>query len=173
MRAPSQAGKGTKRRRRTAVEARREILAVAERHLAGGGLDAIRLGAVAREIGVTHQAILRHFRTREELIASLLRYAGKRLRQELSVALLDPQPLATEVRTLFVAVDRVFRRRGYARLSAWLLLAGERLRGSGMFREAAEAIHRQRLERARTTRTPMPRLEDTLFAVALLNLAVW
>src|SRR5438093_6982586 len=159
MHEPSQAGKKAKRRRRrAAVEARREILAVAERHLAGGGLDAIRLGAVAREVGVTHQAILRHFRTREELIASLLRHAGKRLREELSTALPGPRPLAAEVRTLFTAVDRVFRRRGYARLSAWLLLAGERLRGSGMFREAAEAIHRQRRERARTARARMPRL---------------
>ncbi len=158
------------RRRRSAEEARREILRVAAGHLVATGPDAIRLHTIAREMGVTHQAILRHFRTRDQLVASLLRHAGKRLRETLATAVAAPEPAPASVRTLYDAMDRVYRRRGYARLSARLALAGTPLAGSGLYRDAADAIHRQR---ARTGAVRPPALEDTRFAVALLSLVAW
>jgi AcrR family transcriptional regulator len=137
-----------------------------------GGPDAIRLHAVASEMGVTHQAILRHFRTRDQLIASLLRHAGKGLRDELSTAIAAPGPPRASVRTFYDAIDRVYRKRGYARLSAGLVLRGQALSGSGLHREAAEAIHRTR-RRARSETAPPAVLEDTLCSIVLLSLVAW
>jgi TetR/AcrR family transcriptional regulator, repressor for neighboring sulfatase len=160
-----------RRRRRTAGEARHEILQVAKRHLAIGGPDAIRLHAIASEIGVTHQAILRHFRTRDQLMAALLRHAGKGLRDEISVAIAAPSREPASARKLYEAIDEVYRKRGYARVSAGLVLKGKMLTGSGLYREAAEAIHRSRREAGEATSRATR--EDTLFAIALVSLVAW
>ncbi|MBI3768737.1 MAG: TetR/AcrR family transcriptional regulator [Deltaproteobacteria bacterium] len=160
------------RRRRTPEQARHEILQVAKKHLTDEGPDAIRLHAIAREIGVTHQAILRHFRTREDLMAALLRYAGKRLREELAAAVEAPHRGPADVRNFYDAIDRVFRKRGYARLSAWLVLAGRTVHGSGLYRRAAEAINGRREIVAGGGGRPSD-LEDTLFSIVLLALVAW
>lgn len=172
LRQAGRARRAPPRRRRSAPEARRLILGIAEAHLAERGVEAVRLNAIARELGVTHQAILRHFGAREQLVEALLRHAGRRLRAELQAAAGDA-PARERVRALHAALDRVYRRRGYARLSARLTLAGWRPRGAGMLRAAAETLHAQRVERARAGGHPPPALDDTLFAVALLNLATW
>jgi AcrR family transcriptional regulator len=123
-------------------------------------------------MGVTHQAILRHFRTRDQLIASLLRHAGKSLREDLSAALTAPATDLASVRRFYDAIDQVYRKRGYARLSAGMLLRGRALSGSGLHREAAAAIHRRR-RRAKGRAGPPAALEDTLFSVVLLTLVAW
>jgi len=151
----------TPRRRRRPEDARREILAVAARHLAVAGPAAIRLQAIAREMGVTHQAILRHFRTRDALLVALLRHAGRELRDAVSAAVGAP----LDADAFFTALDRMYRRRGYARLSAWLFLGGFQPRGAGMFRDSAEHLHR--------ARRGAPGIEDTIFALLLLNLTAW
>jgi AcrR family transcriptional regulator len=155
----------TPRRRRRPEDARREILAVAARHLAATGPAAIRLQAIAREMGVTHQAILRHFRTRDALLVALLRHAGRELRDGLSAAVRGSVGAPLDAGAFFTALDRMYRRRGYARLSAWLFLGGYQPRGAGMFRDSAERLHRARKD--------APRIEDTIFALLLLNLAAW
>ncbi|MBV1885644.1 MAG: TetR family transcriptional regulator, partial [Parvibaculaceae bacterium] len=50
-----------KRIRRTAEEARRLILDAAEKRLAEQGPEGIRLQDIAKDIGVSHPAILHHF----------------------------------------------------------------------------------------------------------------
>jgi AcrR family transcriptional regulator len=152
--------------RRTAEAARAEILAIAERQLAKDGPDAIRLTAIANEMGVTHPAILRHFQSREALLEALLHHAGRRLRDTLVEAVADADDGELDVAGFFAALDRIYREQGYARLSAWLVLSGWSSRGSGMFREAAEALHEARAARG-------AKLEDTLFAIALANLVAW
>ena len=153
-----------RRKRRTAEEARAEILASAGRLLAQGGPDAVRLQAIADEMGVTHPALLRHFGTREDLLHALLRQAGRRMRGALAGALPDDGS-GPDVAAFAEGLDRIYRDEGYARLSMWLVLSGFQPQGSGMFRGAAEELHR--------TRRGAPPLEDTLFSVLLLNLALW
>ena len=168
--ARSKRKKPATRRRRSADEARAEILAAAERQLAAAGPASIRLQAIADELGVTHPAILRHFRTRDELLYALLRHAGRRMREALTAAVADAGEAALDADGFFAALDRIYREEGAARLSAWLLLDGFEPRGSGMFRDAAEKVHRSR---RRGTRTRGPALDDTLFALVLLNLVAW
>src|SRR6185369_15152486 len=63
------------RRRRTAEEARYEILAAAQRRLTDGGPEAIRLQDIARDLGISHPTILHHFDSREGLMQALARSA--------------------------------------------------------------------------------------------------
>jgi AcrR family transcriptional regulator len=159
-----------KRRRRTAEQARAEILAIAGRLLAQGGPEAVRLQAIADEMGVTHPALLRHFGTREELLHALLRDAGRRMRRSLAEAVPAGGGSALDLDAFAAWLERIYRDEGYARLSIWLFLAGFQPPGSGMFRAAAEEAHRARV---RASRGRAPELEDTLFAVLLINLVVW
>jgi AcrR family transcriptional regulator len=161
--------KRPKRRRRTAEQARDEILELAERQLSRDGPDAVRLSAIAEEMGVTHPAILKHFASREALLAVLLRRAGRRLRQSLADAVAEPGDGDLDVARLFAALDTIYRDQGYARLSAWLVLLGFLPSGSGMFREAGESLHRARTRR----RGRALELEDTLFSIVLANLVAW
>ncbi|HSQ00518.1 MAG TPA: helix-turn-helix domain-containing protein [Candidatus Dormibacteraeota bacterium] len=144
---------------------------MAEKHLSQGGVQSIRLSAIAREIGVTHQAILRHFGSREELIAALLRSAARKLRTELRAAVAVPRSTAESVEQIFERIAATYR--SYAVLTVQLVLAGRPPRGSGLYRDVAETIHRRRVADRRNARTPAPSLDDTLFGFLLLTLALW
>jgi AcrR family transcriptional regulator len=153
-----------KRRRRTSDEARAEILAIAERRLAESGPEGVRLAAIADEMGVTHPAILRHFGTRDELLRALLRSAARRLRAELASSLPESGG-APQLDAFAESLERMYRDQGYARLFIWLTFEGYQPQGSGLFRAAAEEIHRERGGRKAD-------LEDTLFSLLLLNMAM-
>jgi AcrR family transcriptional regulator len=153
-----------KRRRRTPGEARAEILATAERQLAESGPEGVRLAAIADEMGVTHPAILRHFGSRDELLRALLRHAGRRLRDALGRAL--PESGAPDLDAFAESLERIYRAEGAARLFVWLTFSGYQPQGSGMFRPAADEIHRARSGRR-------PHVEDTQFTLMLLNMAIF
>jgi AcrR family transcriptional regulator len=161
--------KAKKRKRRTAEQARDEILTLAERHLIVGGFGAVRIATIAEEMGVTHPAILKHFASREALLQAVVRRAARRLRQALADAVAQRSGGEPDVAALFTALDALYRDQGYARLSAWLLLAGLIPSGSGLFREAGETLHRARPRRRGHT----PPLDDTLFVLVLVNLVAW
>ena len=110
--------------RRTAKQARTEILDAAEAVLHEVGPDAFKLAEVARQLEVSHQAILHHFGSRDLLVAAVVRRALDRLSAELisSVAeidLADPGQLADQLLEL---AFRVLVDGGYGRLLAWLAL---------------------------------------------------
>lgn len=152
-----------KRRRRSPEEARAEILAIAERRVAESGPEGVRLTAIADEMGVTHPAILKHFGTRDELLRALLRHAGRRMRDALARSLPEGGG-APDLDAFAESLERVYRDEGFARLFVWLTFSGFQPQGSGMFRPAADAIHRARRGRK-------PDVEDTLFTLMLVNMA--
>lgn len=106
------------RRRRSAEEAREEILDVAGEALASRG-PAVTLDEVAAAVGVSRQAVLHHFGSREGLMRAVVERAWRGLFAEL--AGLTPGPDLVE------KLDEVARRKGHARIGAWLLLSGEGL----------------------------------------------
>ncbi|MDO9127858.1 MAG: helix-turn-helix domain-containing protein, partial [Parvibaculum sp.] len=71
------AEKAPKRVRRTAEEARRLILDAAEERLAKQGPEGLRLQDIARDVGISHPAILHHFESREGLVRALIARANK------------------------------------------------------------------------------------------------
>ncbi|MDH3687669.1 MAG: TetR/AcrR family transcriptional regulator [Myxococcales bacterium] len=162
--------------RRTAEEARRLILDAAEKRLADGGPEGLRLQEIARDVGVSHPAILHHFESRAGLVTALARRATERLEAELLEALAAP---ATE-NTVVGIVDRLFEAltdTGQGRLLAWLALSGEG--GASLeqerrdtLRTLADAIHTRRCEAAREQGSPEPELEDSEFVVRLAAAAM-
>lgn len=118
------------RKRRAAEETRAEILEVARRHLLERGPDELRLDEIAREVGVSRQAVLHHFGNRDGLMRAVVEVAWLGLFRDL--ATLAPKRAegagSREAVEAFVdRVDDVARRRGNARLGGWLLLTGQGL----------------------------------------------
>jgi len=64
-----------------ADEARTRILTAAERKLAEVGPEQLRLTELAAELGISHQAILYHYGSREELVSAVLAHAIARINQ--------------------------------------------------------------------------------------------
>jgi TetR/AcrR family transcriptional regulator, repressor for neighboring sulfatase len=109
-----------KRVRRTAEDARRQILDAAEIRLAQTGPAGIRLQDVAADLGISHPVILHHFGSREGLIRALTDRAVVELRDKLMPAL-----NAAEIQTESI-LGEVFNafRGGLAQRLAWLAITG-------------------------------------------------
>lgn len=159
----------SKRRRLSAQAARRRILEAAEKKLMEGGPEAVRVQPLAHELGVTDAAIYHHFESRQGLLDALLRHAGRSLKEQIAevVARVDAHHL--RVSEIVELILDTYERRGYARLALWLQLSGWRERGSGMLLPLGEGIHEARVRVADEAGTPRPDLDDTLFAIVLLN----
>ncbi len=112
------------RRRRPAAQTRAEILAIAQDQLRRGGPASIRLDDVAAQIGISRQAILHHFGSREGLMRAVVEGAWTDLFRDLASLAADPSLGADGFVDL---VDDVVRERGNARLGAWLLLSEQGL----------------------------------------------
>jgi AcrR family transcriptional regulator len=159
--------------RRPAERAREEILDAAERLLVADGPAALRVQAVAREVGVTDANVHYHFGSRDALLQAVVRRAARRLRDDVTEVLERWEPEPAAVVELAELLRFLYTGRGYARITAWLGLSGWRPSGSGMLRAQAEALHRRREEQLAAAGEPSPDLQDTLFSLALLNVAVW
>lgn len=159
--------------RRSAGDARREILEAAERRLVACGPDAVRVQTIARDVGITDAAVHYHFGNREGLYEALIRYAGGRLKDQLTAVAAGWNPGSLDMHELVELLESTYDRLGYARLTAWMRLAGWQPRGAGMLRHYAQALHAARASRAAAAGAPEPRAEDTRFVLALVNLVAW
>jgi AcrR family transcriptional regulator len=159
----------TIRRRRSAEQARREILDAAEHRLRAAGPDSIRLMDVARDVGVSHPTILHHFGSREGLIEAVVRRAFDNLEAEL-VAELAADTGTERTAALLERVFRVLGDHGYARLLAWLVL-------SDRAPESPPAEHLSAIARVahahRVAQHGEAPFEDTLFSLLLAALAMF
>ena len=141
------------RQRLTATEARQRILQAALRRVREAGPDALTLKALARDIGVSHPAILHHFGSREALMTAVVREAVEGLKTEIiegygSLRELvaatrkagqlwkGPPPAAIEAFLLLAERDLVDEKRG--RLFGWLALA--RRVGAGEIRQLGTPV---------------------------------
>jgi AcrR family transcriptional regulator len=71
---------------------REAILTEAERALARGGAEQLSLRAIARSIGVSHNAPYKHFATREEILAALIVRGFDHLREDISAQSTELRP---------------------------------------------------------------------------------
>ncbi|HEX4336348.1 MAG TPA: TetR/AcrR family transcriptional regulator [Polyangiaceae bacterium] len=159
--------------RRSADDARREILDATETKLRELGPNGIRLQQIAEDVGVSHPAILHHFGSREGLIQAVVRRAIERLEADL-IAVLSEQspsdkPLGVEL------IDRAFDvlvKGGHARVLAWLLLSGQwNIPAESRMRNIAEAAYARRLELEGDA--PHATFEDTAFRMVLVALTIF
>ncbi len=123
----------TNRQRLPAHKAKQRILETAHRFLLEGGVSAVKVQAVARELGITDAAIHYHFKDREQLLEALLAYGGRRLKEAINEEA-DPDPAALASR-----LSHVYGEQQFARLAMWLSLADWRSDETGMFSELANS----------------------------------
>lgn len=132
--------------RRTAEDARENILSSAERLLVATGPQALKLVDVAAEAGIAQATVLHHFGSIGGVQAALMeRMIRQLVDQILESGALDSDLAGraqTGARTLFDA----FESRGAARLAAWLELTGESRRLT-MVREAVGKVVASRMAR--------------------------
>src|SRR5215468_699198 len=161
----------TKRLRRTPQAAKLAILEAAEQRLHDDGPEGVRIQRIAADIGITDAAIHYHFGSREALMDALLRRIGRRLVDDIEATIARWAPDQIDVAALGRLFQRAYADERAARLALWLSIAGWRPKGSGMFKSLVERVHRARIEAARKSRQPAPRLSDTQYAIALLSAA--
>lgn len=175
---PSTTPAGGPRRRRSAQEARREILDAAQRRLVEGGPEAIRLQEIAADLGISHPAILHHFGSRDGLIAALDARAIRALTEDVASALAGDPVSATD---LIERVAEAMEGQGLAQLIAWWSTRGFEGPGSEsidvrqLIDDVASAILR-RLH-PEQNQAPIgsehPHFESVLFAIRLAVLATF
>ena len=163
----------TARRRRTAEEARREILDAAQVRLAAGGPEAVRLQDVAADLGISHPAILHHFESREGLLRALSLRAMEELNDSLVRDIESGRLEAGE------GIERVFAtlsQGNAARLLAWRVLSGresEEQPTRRHMRELTDAVHRRAEEHARSAGAESPSWEEAAFCMRLASAAMF
>lgn len=102
------------------------------------GPAALTLREAARRVGVTHRALYRHFRSKEELLAVMAAqgYAALLAEARAELALEDRRP---EDRLLTIA--RVYLRYAVADPARYALMSGARLNTDGRFPELEAQVH--------------------------------
>jgi AcrR family transcriptional regulator len=154
------------RRRLTGEEARTRIMDAALAHLRTEGLHAVTLAGLAKELGVSHQAILHHFGSRDGLVAAVVRRAIDGFEAELAGALRVLESPHAASRVLLSRAFEVMADEGHGRLLAMLALSSEPhealFESSTPIELVAKMAHALRLREE-----PGATYRDTLFTVML------
>jgi AcrR family transcriptional regulator len=157
------------RRRRSAEDARREILDAAQRRLMEAGAEGVRLHDIAADVGISHAAILHHFASREGLLQALAARVLRDVTGELLRAAADPSP---ETQKPGAVLDRMFatlRDGGSARLLGWRCLTRrDRIPdGQHQLRQLVEMVHQRASDTARRVQVDPPSIQEAAFCMRL------
>jgi AcrR family transcriptional regulator len=164
------------RTRRTAEDARAQILKAAEKRLLEAGPASIRLQEIAGDLGVSHQAILHHFKSREGLVEAVVKRALDALQADLVAAFMASMESGAGAPDGAVLLERVaetFATRGHARLIAWLVLSGN---GRALETQSSRASWRAILDATHALRESGGAggsFDDTRFTVLLSLFALF
>ncbi|MEQ8745932.1 TetR/AcrR family transcriptional regulator [Pyruvatibacter sp.] len=173
-----------RRVRRTGEEARRLILDAAEKRLATIGPEGIRLQDIAKDVGISHPAILHHFQSREGLVAALVDRTMRHLREALMNVIANGQSGNLDTGAMLDAVFSTLSDRGHARLLAWLTLTGRITQtpteatngdssGREMLSELTDLVHDIAARHAIENGYPVPDKDDTRFFILLAAMSAF
>jgi AcrR family transcriptional regulator len=118
---------------------RSALVEAAMDHLAAGGASGVSIRGAAREVGVSHAAPYRHFRSKEALLASVAEMGFVDLTGRLEGAR-DAHP--TDAAAAFLAVARVFFRFTFDHPALYRVMFGPQISGFSdhvALRRAAES----------------------------------
>ena len=148
-------------------DARERILTIAGRMLREVGPDGLRLQEIAREVGVSHPAILHHFGSREGLVHAVVERAGASLEADI-VASFHAGEAEADPAALIERVFRTFYGNGHARLIAWLALSGvSGDHATSKLGEIAQIVHAIRKRKLEERGIRCPPFEDSANVVML------
>ena len=156
------------RRRLTGEEARTRIMDAALAHLRTEGVHAVTLAGLAKELDISHQAILHHFGSRDGLVAAVVKRAIDSFESELAGALRVVDGPHAASRVLLLRAFEVMADEGHGRLLAMLALSSEpppdvaSFESSRPIQLVAKMAHALRLRDE-----PDAAYRDTLFTVML------
>ena len=117
-----------KRRRRSAAEARRHLIACAEKLLVRGGPLAVQMRSVAREAGVTDAGVAHHFGNRRGLLKALLDAGARKVRDGVAQIAGDWASSGPDLTALIDMLEELYAN-GYAELALELHRSGWKDRG--------------------------------------------
>lgn len=151
------------RKRRSATDAKRQILEAAEKHLAEGGPESIRIQRVAENLGVVPATILHHFGSREELLNELMLYGSAQLDSRLAELVTAARP---DMARLSMELFELYSSRGYAALYSSLSQGpnGGEQDSAPVFAPLLAQLHNMHELRTKRLR------EQAAYAVLALNL---
>ncbi|CAN5738409.1 hypothetical protein BH09MYX1_BH09MYX1_62850 [soil metagenome] len=153
-------------------EARERILTVASRMLREVGPDGLRLQEIAREVGVSHPAILHHFTNRAGLVRAVVERALNALEDDVARALAAGEAEKDPV-AILESCFRALSDHRYGRLIAWLALAEmDERRVMSRIGAVVELMHGVRSRTLAEKGLPCPPIEDTSNVVMLASFAL-
>ena len=162
-----------KRVRRSAEESRRVILDAAAKRLAELGPEGIRLQDIARDVGISHPAILHHFESRAGLVTALVDRTATQLREKLLTVLEGgaDQDFESQMPRLVNDTFEALSDQGTAKLMSWMLMTNADTTQNpitSVIPEIAERGHQARIKLADKRGRPHPKREDTTFLTLLV-----
>jgi len=156
------------RRRLTGEEARTRIMDAALAHLRTEGVHAVTLAGLAKELDISHQAILHHFGSRDGLVAAVVKRAIDAFESELAGALRVIDGPLTASRVLLQRAFEVMADEGHGRLLAMLALSNESPKDLTSFETSKPIAMVAKMAHALRLRDePDATYRDTLFTVML------
>ena len=162
-----------KRIRRSAEESRRVILDAAAKRLAELGPEGIRLQDIARDVGISHPAILHHFESRAGLVTALVDRTTTQLREKLLTVLEggSDQDGESQMPRLVNDTFEALADQGTAKLTSWMLMTNtgtEQNQITSVIPEIVERGHQARIKLADKLGRSHPEREDTTFLTLLV-----
>lgn len=158
-----------KRTRLSADVARERILEAGVERFIEGGVEAVKVQVIAKDLGITDATIHHHFGNRQGLLEAMLRRAGRRLAdrmRDFTEACTESRPNVSEFVEL---ISTVYEEEGYAYLALRLSLSGWKSSNGGIFQPFGEALHDIRCAIAVRNEEDAPELSDTLHILMLLH----
>ena len=156
----------------SAEMARERILEAGVERFIEGGVEAVKVQLIARDLGITDATIHHHFGNRQGLLEAMLKRAGRRLTdrmREFTDACTESRPNVGEFVEL---ISTVYEHEGYAYLALWLSLSGWKSSKAGIFQPFGEALHEIRCAIALRNEEDPPEPSDTRHILALLHMAL-
>ena len=143
--------------------------------MAEGGPEAIRLQEIARDVGISHPAILHHFGSREGLTQALAQDALDALEADLMTTLAEPAADVSAATVLERVLETVGES-GHARLFAWRALSLEaplpEHSEQELLRGLIDGLDQWRVRLARERGVDPPDRREASFLVRLVGAAM-
>ena len=165
-----------KRVRRSAEDAKRQILEAAENRLSRYGPEGVRLKEIAKDVGVSHPTILHHFESREGLVAALIERTTERFQTAVKENLEASDAREFDIPRIISLVFEEMDKHYSGRLWAWVELTESNasvVKPNQMLEFLTDQLVQLRIKHDRENGLPTAPASDTRFLIMLVVYAAF